>query len=72
MSAARLSRERLDRELACRGWNASDLAREAGLSAATVSATRRGARIAPMTLRKIVMALLKAPTLPGAAELLEP
>jgi len=29
--AARVSRDRLDRELACRGWTGSDLARAAGL-----------------------------------------
>ena len=72
MSTARVSRDRLDRELACRGWTGSDLARAAGLSAATISAARRGGRVAPRTLRKIVEALLKAPVLAGAEELLDP
>jgi len=66
-----VSRERLDHELACRGWNASDLARAAGLSAATISGARQGGRVAPMTLRKIVLALTKAPVIPGVAELLD-
>lgn len=72
MSTARVSRERLDRELACRGWNANDLAHAAGVSAATISGARRGGRIAPRTLRKIVLALTGVPVIPGVAEILEP
>lgn len=44
MSGARVNSSQLDRELACRGWSASDLARAAGISAATVSAARRASR----------------------------
>ena len=72
MSTARLSCNRLDRELACRGWTANDLARAAGVSAATISGARKGGRVAPMTLRKIAIALTKAPVVPGVAELLDP
>lgn len=72
LSATRLSRERLDRELACRGWYAGDLARAAGVSAATISGARRGGRMAPLTLRRIVTALSRAPASPGVAEILDP
>lgn len=67
----RLSRTRLDFELARRGWTASDLARSAGLSAATLSGARHGRQVAPRTLHKIALALSKAPVVEGIEELLE-
>jgi len=66
-----VSRERLDRELAYRGWSASDLARAAGVSAATLSVARQGRPIAPLTLKKIAIALSRAPVVPGLEALLE-
>ena len=63
---------RLDRELARRGWNATDLAKASGISVATISAARRGRPVANATVCKIADALLKAPVVPGVDDLLEP
>ena len=63
---------RLDRELARRGWDGTDLARAAGISAATISAARSGRPVANATVCKIAEALLKAPVVPGVDNLLEP
>ncbi len=63
---------RLDRELARRGWNATDLAKASGTSVATISAARSGRPVANATLCKIADALLKAPVVPGVDDLLEP
>jgi DNA-binding Xre family transcriptional regulator len=68
----RLNPSRLDRELARRGWNASDLAEAAGCSAATISAARRGRPITSGTLSKIAGALQNAPVIPGIDEILGP
>src|SRR5438270_4326984 len=69
--SARLSRARLDRELALRGWSAQDLVRASGISAATISAARQGRPVRPSSISRIVTALLGAPVLIGVAELLE-
>lgn len=63
---------RLDRELARRGWNATDLAKASGVSVATISAARKGRPVANTTLSKIADALLRAPVVPGVDDLLEP
>ena len=63
---------RLERELARRGWNATDLARASGISVATISAARHGRPVAHSTLCKIADALQKAPVVPGVDDLLEP
>ena len=63
---------RLDRELARRGWNATDLAKAAGISVGTISAARRGRPVANATLCKIADALLRAQVMPGVDDLLEP
>lgn len=70
--SVRLSPGRLDRELARRGWNATDLARAAGCSAATISAARRGRPITSATLSKIANALRQAPIIQGIDEILGP
>ena len=67
-----LSRSRLDQELVRRGWTANDLALAAGVSAGTLSGARHGRPVAPRTLRKIALALSKAPVVAGIEELLEP
>lgn len=69
--SARMSRVRLDRELACRGWSASDLARASGISAATISKARHGRPVTHTTLRRIADALVRVPTVPGVDQLLE-
>ena len=68
---SRLNRSRLDRELACRGWTATDLAAAAGISPATISAARHGRPMNHRTLQRIAVALLKAPMLTGVEALLE-
>jgi transcriptional regulator with XRE-family HTH domain len=69
---ARISPTRIDRELARRGWSATDLARASGCSASTISGARRGRQVTNETLRKIADALLSAPVVPGVDFLLEP
>ncbi len=68
--SVRLNPARLDRELARRGWNATDLALAAGCSAATISAARRGRAITSGTVSKIARALREAPVLQGIDEIL--
>ena len=65
-----ISRTRLDRELAYRGWTAGDLARAAGISAATLSGARNGRRVSHRTLRLIALALSRAPVVAGIEALL--
>lgn len=66
----RMNAEQLDLELARRGWNATDLARASGCSAATISGARRGRPISSTTLCKIAEALRKAPVIPGIDDLI--
>jgi len=68
----RISPARIDRELARRGWSATDLARASGCSPSTISGARRGRQVTNDTLRKIADALLSAPVIPGVDGLLEP
>jgi DNA-binding Xre family transcriptional regulator len=69
---ARINPARLDRELARRGWSATDLANASGCSPSTISGARRGRKVTHDTLRKICEALLTAPVVPGVDSLLEP
>jgi len=52
---------RLRAEIARRGWSSVDLAREAHLSQATVSAALSGKPIATKSLGRIATALLRTP-----------
>jgi DNA-binding Xre family transcriptional regulator len=70
--ATRMHAARLERELARRGWNATDLAKASGISVATISAARHGRPVANATLSKIANALLRAPVIPGVDDLLGP
>jgi DNA-binding Xre family transcriptional regulator len=63
---------RLDRELARRGWNATDLAKASGISVGTISVARRGRPVSNATLSKIADALREAPIVEGVDLLLEP
>ncbi len=69
---SRMHPGRLDRELARRGWNATDLAKASGISVATISGARHGRPVANSTLCKIVLALRAAPVIPGVDDLLGP
>lgn len=68
----RIKPTRLDRELARRGWNATDLAKASGCSPSTVSGARRGRTVTNETLCKIAAALQNAPVVPGVDSLLGP
>ena len=68
----RLDPVRLDRELARRGWNATDLAKASGISVGTISAARRGRAVSNGSLCKIADALSNAPVIAGVDNLLEP
>lgn len=70
MAAARVNAERLRREMLLRGWNGVDLAYHSGVSPATVSHAMQGLPVSSTTIRKIAIALSKAPVIAGAAELL--
>jgi transcriptional regulator with XRE-family HTH domain len=63
---------RLDRELARRGWSATDLSKASGISVGTISAARRGRPVSNATLVKIAGALHAAPIVDGVDVLLEP
>lgn len=52
---------RLRFEIACRGWSASDLAREARLSPATISAALSGQPVAASSVALIARAYAKSP-----------
>lgn len=69
MGRTRVDADRLRLELARRGWDGCDLAAAAGLSRATVTAAVRGRQVSTTTLRKIVLALSRAPVLPGIDDL---
>ena len=53
--------ERLRFEISCRGWSATDLAREARLSPATISAALAGHPIAASSVSLIARALANSP-----------
>jgi hypothetical protein len=63
MAGTRVDADRLRLELARRGWYECDLAVAAEISAATVTAALQGKAISARTLRKIALALTKAPVL---------
>ncbi len=69
--SSRLNRARLDHELACRGWTASDLAAASGISPTTISKARNGRPVKNKTLQRIADTLLKAPTVAGVEALME-
>lgn len=53
--------EKLRREMALRGWNQNDLAKESGISQPTVSAACRGDWVAAPTARVIQEAFDRVP-----------
>jgi transcriptional regulator with XRE-family HTH domain len=65
-----LRAEILAREVARRGWNLADLARESGVSAATITAAKAGRPVSPRSLQRIAVALASAPPLANVDELL--
>jgi lambda repressor-like predicted transcriptional regulator len=60
----------LRRELARRGWNASELARAARLSHATVSAACAARPVSPTSVKLIADALARAPVLANVDSLI--
>jgi transcriptional regulator with XRE-family HTH domain len=55
---------RLKVEMARRGWSAVDLARESGISQATISAALAGRTIAPRSVGLLASALARVPAKP--------
>lgn len=53
------------------GLHGCDLARLAGVSAATMSSAMHGRPVSPRTIRKIAAALTRVPVVPGLDDLLE-
>ena len=70
MAAAKVNAERLRREMLLRGWDGIDLAYHAGVSPATVSHAINGLPVSSTTLRKLALALVEAPVIAGAEDLL--
>ena len=66
-----LSRIRLDHELVLRGWTAADLSRASGVSPTTISGARHGKYVSPGTLRRLAIAITKAPLVGGVERLLD-
>ena len=64
-TSVRLDTERLLREMALRGWNQLDLAREAEISQPTVSAAARGETVSIKTAKAIHDAFEKNPPMLG-------
>jgi transcriptional regulator with XRE-family HTH domain len=56
----------LRRAMALRGQTGAELARESGLTEATISHILSGRFASPTTIRKVARALTLCPTLPGA------
>ena len=65
-----LADDRLRFEIARRGWNNSDLARAAGVSAATITTATSGRPVSSSTLRKIAVALAAAAPVSGVDDIL--
>ncbi len=55
-----ISPQRLDREMARRGWTSADLAEASGLSGATIATARAGKPISPRTAAAIARAFAGA------------
>jgi transcriptional regulator with XRE-family HTH domain len=65
----RLDPAALDRAMTVRGLDGRGLARLSGVSADTISRLRRGERVDPPTLRRVIAALEAAPTHPLLTQL---
>lgn len=70
MSGTALKQQRLRLEMARRGLQASDVARLAGLSPATMTAALHGRTVSPMTLLKIATVLTEVPVVRGVDDLI--
>lgn len=68
--SVQLSPEKVRRELATRGWSASDLAKRAGVGRSTVSQALLGRPIANPVAKKIADAFDGHQPTPGLTELL--
>jgi transcriptional regulator with XRE-family HTH domain len=65
----RLDPAALDRALTVRGLDGKELARLSGVSPDTISRLRRGERVDPPTLLRVITALEEAPAHPLLTEL---
>jgi len=69
-AGVRIDAARFDYELARRGISPRQFAELSGVNEATLSRARHGYRVRESTLRRIVTAMLRIPTMPGAELLL--
>ena len=67
----KIDTRKLEREIALRGWDYQDLAKQTMLSPATVSRIIGGAEARVSTLRRIARALADAPAAAGMALLID-
>jgi transcriptional regulator with XRE-family HTH domain len=65
----RLDPAAVDRAMTVRGLDGKELARRSGVSPDTISRLRRGERVAPPTLLRVIAALEEAPTHPLLTQL---
>jgi transcriptional regulator with XRE-family HTH domain len=65
-----VNRDRLSHELARRGWTVAELAVRAGVSAPTVTAVMAGRLVRPSTVKRIALAISKAPVVDGIDQIL--
>lgn len=68
-AVVRISASELEYQLAIRGWDQRALAREAGVSEATVSRAMTGGRVRGMSGMKIAQALRRTPSVPELVSL---
>lgn len=69
-AGVRIDAARLDYELGRRGISPRQFAELSGVNETTPSRARHGYRVRESTLRRIVAAMLRIPTMPGAQLLL--
>jgi hypothetical protein len=67
-----IDQEVLRREVARRGWNASDLADASGISRPTITAAFYGRPVRSRTLMSIAKALSRAAVIDGVDDLIDP
>ena len=69
-AGVRIDAARFDYELGRRGISSRQFAELSGVNETTLSRARHGYRVRELTLRRIVAAMLRIPTMPGAELLL--
>lgn len=66
VNASRLDPARFSRELTRRGLTQQQLSQISGVNQATISRAATGRAVHPATLKRLLVALMTVPTVPGA------